>query len=123
MPAGEAAAVIPKGEFGVYLSGWLNKPYRAKIRAPGFAFAGDGLYLQGPPAGRRFCNHGTMDIVFGRLLLMLPSAQEQPASFEFTRPIWLGRKGTAKYPAGRQASAVSVAVAGRNSMLVDPSGD
>ena len=39
IPAGEAYAAIehPKGEFGIYLiSDGANKPYRLKIRAPGF---------------------------------------------------------------------------------------
>ena len=40
IPAGEAYAAVehPKGEFGVYLiSDGANKPYRLKIRAPGFS--------------------------------------------------------------------------------------
>ena len=40
VPAGEVYAAVeaPKGEFGVYLvSDSANKPYRLKIRAPGFA--------------------------------------------------------------------------------------
>ncbi|MBB1492395.1 MULTISPECIES: NADH-quinone oxidoreductase subunit D [unclassified Paracoccus (in: a-proteobacteria)] len=39
VPAGEVYAAVeaPKGEFGVYLvSDGTNKPYRAKLRAPGF---------------------------------------------------------------------------------------
>jgi NADH-quinone oxidoreductase subunit D len=40
VPAGEVyvATESPKGEFGVYLvADGTNKPYRCKIRAPGFA--------------------------------------------------------------------------------------
>ena len=40
VPAGEVYAAVeaPKGEFGVYLvSDGSNKPYKCKIRAPGFA--------------------------------------------------------------------------------------
>ncbi len=40
VPAGEAYAAVehPKGEFGIYIvSDGANKPYRLKIRAPGFA--------------------------------------------------------------------------------------
>ncbi|TIQ91782.1 MAG: NADH-quinone oxidoreductase subunit D, partial [Mesorhizobium sp.] len=40
VPAGEVYAAVeaPKGEFGVYLvSDGTNKPYRCKLRAPGFA--------------------------------------------------------------------------------------
>ena len=40
VPAGEVYAAVeaPKGEFGVYLvADGTNKPYRCKIRAPGFA--------------------------------------------------------------------------------------
>jgi NADH:ubiquinone oxidoreductase subunit D len=59
----------PKGEFGVYLvSDGSNKPYRCKIKAPGF------LHLQGLDYMSR--NHmiadvvtiiGTQDIVFGEI--------------------------------------------------------
>ena len=40
VPEGEAYAAVehPKGEFGIYMvSDGANKPYRLKIRAPGFA--------------------------------------------------------------------------------------
>jgi NADH dehydrogenase (ubiquinone) Fe-S protein 2 len=71
LPAGEAYVGVeaPKGEFGVFLiSAGANKPYRCKIKAPGF------LHLQ----GINFMAHnhlladvvtiiGTQDIVFGEV--------------------------------------------------------
>jgi NADH-quinone oxidoreductase subunit D len=71
VPAGETYTAIeaPKGEFGVYLvSDGSNRPYRCKIRAPGFA------HLQ----AMEFCSKGymladsvailgSMDIVFGEV--------------------------------------------------------
>lgn len=71
VPAGEIyrAVEAPKGEFGVYLvSDGSNKPYRCKIRAPGFAFlqAFDvltkGHMLADVPAIL-----GSLDIVFGEI--------------------------------------------------------
>jgi NADH dehydrogenase (ubiquinone) Fe-S protein 2 len=71
VPAGETYTAVeaPKGEFGVYLvSNGTNRPYRCKIRAPGFA------HLQGIDFMSR--NHmladvvtiiGTQDIVFGEV--------------------------------------------------------
>lgn len=71
VPAGETYTAVeaPKGEFGVYLvSNGSNRPYRCKIRAPGFA------HLQGLDVMSR--NHmladvvtiiGTQDIVFGEV--------------------------------------------------------
>ncbi len=71
VPEGEiyAAVEAPKGEFGVYLvSDGSNKPYRAKIRAPGF------LHLQSMDfvaSGHQLADVaaiiGTMDIVFGEV--------------------------------------------------------
>ncbi|HUZ66047.1 MAG TPA: NADH-quinone oxidoreductase subunit D [Beijerinckiaceae bacterium] len=71
VPAGEVYAAVeaPKGEFGVYLvSDGTDKPYRCKIRAPGFA------HLQ---AMDFMCRHhmladvsailGSIDIVFGEV--------------------------------------------------------
>ncbi|GHE01420.1 NADH dehydrogenase subunit D [Defluviimonas sp. 20V17] len=71
VPAGEVYAAVeaPKGEFGVYLvSDGTNRPYRAKIRAPGYP------HLQA-------CDHickghlladvsaiiGSLDVVFGEI--------------------------------------------------------
>ncbi len=71
VPAGEiyAAVEAPKGEFGVYMvSDGSNKPYRAKLRAPGF------LHLQAMDyvaTGHQLADVaaiiGTMDIVFGEV--------------------------------------------------------
>ncbi len=71
VPAGEVYAAVeaPKGEFGVYLkSDGSNKPYRAKIRAPGY------LHLQAMDhlaKGHQLADVaaiiGTMDIVFGEV--------------------------------------------------------
>ena len=71
VPKGETYTSVeaPKGEFGVYLiSDGSNKPYKCKIRAPGFA------HLQ----AMDFCSKGhmladvvailgSMDIVFGEI--------------------------------------------------------
>ena len=52
VPAGNVYTAVeaPKGEFGVYLiSDGSNKPYRCKIRAPGFlTFASNGLFNTWP---------------------------------------------------------------------------
>jgi NADH:ubiquinone oxidoreductase subunit D len=72
-PAGDVYSAVeaPKGEFGVYLvsdNSSPHRPYRCKIRAPGFA------HLQ----GLNFMSHhqmladvvtiiGTQDIVFGEI--------------------------------------------------------
>lgn len=71
VPEGESYAAVehPKGEFGIYMvADGANKPYRLKIRAPGFA------HLQGLDEMSR--GHmladvvtiiGTQDIVFGEI--------------------------------------------------------
>jgi NADH-quinone oxidoreductase subunit D len=71
VPKGETYTAVeaPKGEFGVYLvSDGTNRPYRCKIRAPGF------YHLQGLDFMSR--HHmladvvtiiGTQDIVFGEV--------------------------------------------------------
>jgi NADH-quinone oxidoreductase subunit D len=57
VPPGEAYAAVehPKGEFGVYaISDGANKPYRIKLRAPGFPAPGrDRRDVQGPHDRRR----------------------------------------------------------------------
>ena len=71
VPAGETYAAVeaPKGEFGVYLvADGTNKPYRCKIRAPGFAFlqATDHL-CKGHMLADLVAVVGSMDIVFGEI--------------------------------------------------------
>ena len=71
VPAGEAYAAVehPKGEFGVYLvSDGANKPYRVKIRAPGFAHlsALDEM-VRGHMLADVVAVIGTQDIVFGEI--------------------------------------------------------
>ena len=71
VPKGEIYASVeaPKGEFGVFLvSDGSNKPYRAKIRAPGY------LHLQAMDrmaSGHQLADVaaiiGTMDVVFGEI--------------------------------------------------------
>jgi NADH-quinone oxidoreductase subunit D len=71
VPAGEAYAAVehPKGEFGIYLvSDGANKPYRLKIRAPGFAHlsALDEM-TRGHMIADLVAVIGTQDIVFGEI--------------------------------------------------------
>ena len=71
VPAGEAYAAVehPKGEFGVYLiSDGANKPYRLKVRAPGFAhLSAMNEMVQGHMLADVVAVIGTMDIVFGEV--------------------------------------------------------
>ena len=71
VPPGEAYAAVehPKGEFGIYLvSDGANKPYRLKIRAPGFAHL---QALDEMSRGHMIADVvtiiGTQDIVFGEI--------------------------------------------------------
>ena len=71
LPKGEAYAAVehPKGEFGVYLvTDGANKPYRLKIRAPGFAHisAMDEM-TSGHMLSDVVAVIGTMDVVFGEI--------------------------------------------------------
>ena len=71
VPEGEiyAAVEAPKGEFGIYLiSDGANKPYRLKIRAPGFAHmsAFDEM-VRGHMLADVTAIIGTQDIVFGEV--------------------------------------------------------
>ncbi len=69
VPEGEAYAAVehPKGEFGVYLiSDGANKPYRMKLRAPGFAhLAALNEMSRGHMLADAVAIIGTMDLVFG----------------------------------------------------------
>ena len=71
VPAGETYTAVeaPKGEFGVYLvADGTNKPYRCKIRAPGFAFLQATDYLsKGHMLADMVAIVGSMDIVFGEI--------------------------------------------------------
>ena len=70
-PVGEAYAAVehPKGEFGIYLiSDGANKPYRLKIRAPGFShLAAMDEMSRGHMIADAVAVIGTMDIVFGEI--------------------------------------------------------
>ncbi|MCW8901656.1 MAG: NADH-quinone oxidoreductase subunit D [Gammaproteobacteria bacterium] len=71
LPKGEVYAAVehPKGEFGVYLvTDGANKPYRLKIRAPGFAhMAAMNEMTQGHMLSDVTTVMGTMDVVFGEI--------------------------------------------------------
>ena len=71
VPEGEiyAAVEAPKGEFGVYLvADGTNKPYRAKLRAPGFAHLQAMDYLcKGHQLADVSAILGSLDIVFGEV--------------------------------------------------------
>ncbi|MCB2130220.1 MAG: NADH-quinone oxidoreductase subunit D [Rhodobacteraceae bacterium] len=71
VPAGEVYAGIeaPKGEFGVYLvADGSNKPYRAKIRAPGYPHLQSIDWMaKGHLLADVAAIIGTMDVVFGEI--------------------------------------------------------
>ena len=71
VPAGQAYAAVehPKGEFGIYMvSDGANKPYRLKIRAPGFPhLAAMDEMTKGHMLADAVSIIGTMDIVFGEI--------------------------------------------------------
>jgi NADH-quinone oxidoreductase subunit D len=71
VPEGEAYAAVehPKGEFGVYvISDGANKPYRVKIRAPGFAhLSAMPEMVEGHMLADVVAVIGTQDIVFGEV--------------------------------------------------------
>jgi NADH-quinone oxidoreductase subunit D len=71
VPAGETYTVVeaPKGEFGVYLvSDGTNRPYRCKIRPPGFAHLQAMDFLtRGHMLADAVAVLGSLDIVFGEI--------------------------------------------------------
>lgn len=71
VPEGDTYTAVeaPKGEFAVYLvSDGSNKPYRCKIRAPGFAFLAAMDFLgRGHMLADTVAIIGSLDIVFGEI--------------------------------------------------------
>ena len=71
VPVGETYTAVeaPKGEFGVYLvADGTNKPYRCKIRAPGFAhLAAMDFMCKGHMLADSVAVLGSMDVVFGEI--------------------------------------------------------
>jgi NADH-quinone oxidoreductase subunit D len=71
LPEGEVYRAVehPKGEFGIYLvSDGANKPYRVKIRAPGFPhLASMNEMVKGHMLSDVVTIIGTQDVVFGEI--------------------------------------------------------
>jgi NADH-quinone oxidoreductase subunit D len=71
VPEGETYTAVeaPKGEFGVYLiADGTNRPYRCKVRAPGFAHLQSMDYVcKGHMLADSVAVLGSMDIVFGEI--------------------------------------------------------
>ena len=116
VPAGETYTAVeaPKGEFGVYLvADGTNRPYRCKIRAPGFAFLQATEFMcQGPHAGRRGRDHRLDGHRVRRdrpMSAHIDGAAVRAAGelrLHRRKPARRRRRIIAKYPPGRQASAV-----------------
>src|SRR4030095_15974713 len=120
VPAGEVYAAVeaPKGEFGVYLiADGGNKPYRCKIRAPGFAHLQAMDFLcRGYMLADVSAILGSLDLVFGEVDRLSPGTrgtltrfarmparrlapvEMQPPTFAFSpeNEAWVGRQ-IAKY--------------------------
>ena len=126
VPAGEVYAAVeaPKGEFGVYLvSDGTNKPYKCKIRAPGFAhlqamdFLCKGHMLADVSADPRLARHRVRG---GRPLMAvrrLAAARNQPKASPSRRRTRLGADADREIPAraaglGGDPAAVARAGAG-----------
>jgi NADH-quinone oxidoreductase subunit D len=71
VPAGEVYAYVeaPKGEFGVYLvSDGTNKPYKCKIRAPGYPHLAAMDHIgRGHQLADVSAIIGSLDVVFGEI--------------------------------------------------------
>ena len=71
VPIGETYTCVeaPKGEFGVYIiSNGTNKPYRCKIRSPGFPLLQATEFLsKGHMLADLVAIIGSLDIVFGEI--------------------------------------------------------
>ena len=71
LPPGEVYTAVeaPKGEFGIYLvSDGANKPYRLKIRAPGFAHLSSfNEMAKGHMLADAVAILASQDIVFGEI--------------------------------------------------------
>ncbi len=71
VPAGEVYAAVeaPKGEFGAYIvSDGANKPFRLKLRAPGFAHLSSmDEFVRGHMLPDVVAMIGTYDVVFGEI--------------------------------------------------------
>jgi NADH-quinone oxidoreductase subunit D len=71
VPAGETYTAVeaPKGEFGVYVvADGSNRPYRCKIRAPGFAhLQGIDFMTKGHQLADLVACIATLDVVFGEI--------------------------------------------------------
>ena len=118
VPAGATYTAVesPKGEFGVYLvADGTNRPYRCKIRATGFAFLqAIDVMVQAAHAGGCLRDHRIAgrrvrrDRQVERMAESAQPAFEQPAQFRIRRRERGGDRMriVAKYPPGRQASAV-----------------
>ena len=109
VPEGEVYAAVehPKGEFGIYLvSDGANKPYRLKVRAPGFVHLSSlNEMVQGHMLADVVAVLGTQDIVFRRGRPIKMSARDYPVTSRAEIDRW-----TAIFPADRKQSAVLAAL-------------
>jgi len=71
LPEGDSYTAVeaPKGEFGVYLvADGTNKPYRARLRAPGYYFMAAVDHMsRGHMLADSVAIIGSLDIVFGEI--------------------------------------------------------